>query len=58
VACCDEQGREIARGLTSYSADETETIRGLKSSEIAQRLGFRAHDEVIHRDDLVLTGER
>ncbi len=58
VACCDEQGREIARGLASYSADETETIRGLKSSEIAQRLGFRAHDEVIHRDDLVLTGER
>ncbi|WP_082670925.1 glutamate 5-kinase [Chloracidobacterium thermophilum] len=58
VACCDAQGREIARGLTNYSADETETIRGLKSSEIPQRLGFRAHDEVIHRDDLVLTGER
>jgi|AFSR01.1.fsa_nt_gi glutamate 5-kinase len=56
VVCCDEQGREIARGLASYSADETETIRGLKSSEIAQRLGYRARDEVIHRDDLVLTG--
>ncbi|MCS7079368.1 MAG: glutamate 5-kinase [Chloracidobacterium sp.] len=58
VACRDEQGREFARGLSSYSASEIEAIRGLKSSEIAQRLGFRAHDEVIHRDDLALTGER
>lgn len=58
VACCDEQGREFARGLSSYGAGEVEAIRGLKSSEIARRLGFRAHDEVIHRDDLALTGER
>ncbi len=57
VACCDEQGREFARGLSSYSANEVEMIRGLRSSEIARRLGFRAHDEVIHRDDLALTGE-
>lgn len=57
VACCDEQGQEIARGLTNYSADEVHRICGLKSSEVAQQLGFRAHDEVIHRDDLVLTGE-
>ncbi|OYT72624.1 MAG: glutamate 5-kinase [Chloracidobacterium sp. CP2_5A] len=58
VACRDEQGREFARGLASYSADEVEAIRGLKSSDIALRLGFRARDEVIHRDDLALTGER
>ncbi|MGQ9896586.1 MAG: glutamate 5-kinase [Acidobacteriota bacterium] len=57
IACCNEQGCEVARGLTSYSADEVCRIRGLKSSEVAQRLGFRAHDEVIHRDDLVLIGE-
>lgn len=54
VACVDEAGNEIARGLTAYAAVEIEKIRGAKTSEIEARLGFKSFDEVIHRDDLVL----
>lgn len=48
-------GREVARGLASYNADEIERIRGRHSREIEAILGYRYTDEVIHRDDLVLT---
>jgi len=46
--------REIARGLTGYSADEIRAIARLRASDIAARLGYNRGDAVIHRDDLVL----
>lgn len=49
------EGRELARGLSAYSSEDAERIRGRKSSEIEAILGFRGRDELIHRDDLVLT---
>jgi len=49
-------GGETARGLTAYSSADIRRIAGHKSSEIAAILGYRGRDEVIHRDDLVLTG--
>lgn len=45
----------FARGLTSYSASELRQIRGRKTADIAQILGYCYADEVIHRDDLTLT---
>ncbi len=51
----DENGRELARGLSAYSNDDAERLRGRKSAEIEALLGFRGRDELIHRDDLVLT---
>ena len=48
-------GREVARGLSAYSAADMRLIMGHKSSEIAQLLGYRGRDEAIHRDDLVLS---
>ena len=48
-------GDEIARGLTAYSATDTRRIMGYKTSEIETLLGYRGRDELIHRDDLVLT---
>lgn len=48
-------GREVARGLIAYSADDARRILGHKSREIEAILGFRGRDEMIHRDDLVLT---
>ncbi len=45
---------EFARGLTNYSRDEVERIKGLKSSAIEATLGSKPFDEVIHRDNLVL----
>ena len=49
-------GQELARGLIAYSADEARAIAGRQSQGIADVLGYRGRDEIIHRDDLVLIG--
>ena len=49
-------GREIARGLVAYDANDAARIAGMKSGDIEKVLGFRGRDELIHRDDLVLMG--
>lgn len=46
--------REFARGLVRFEADEVRKIRGAQTREIADRLGYKSFDEVVHRDDLVL----
>jgi len=48
-------GAEVARGLCAYSSVDAERICGRQSSEIEELLGYRGRDEMIHRDDLVLT---
>lgn len=52
----DQSGREIARGLAAYGAGDAERIAGKRSLEIEAILGYRGRDEMIHRDDLALTG--
>ena len=47
-------GREVARGLTAYSAADARRIMGHKSGGIEGLLGYRGRDEMINRDDLVL----
>ena len=54
VTLVDRQGREIARGLSNYRADEVERIKGLRSDRIAQVLGHRPYEEVIHRDNMAV----
>ncbi|MCH7599445.1 MAG: glutamate 5-kinase [Myxococcales bacterium] len=54
VACLDPKGREIARGLCTYGADEVQRIKGLPTREIEQVLGYSNGDELIHRDNLVI----
>lgn len=54
VACVGPDGKEVARGLTNYGATDVERIRGRHTSEIEGILGFKAYDEVIHRDNLVI----
>lgn len=54
VGLVNDQGQEIARGLTNYPAAEIRRIKGLKSDKIAQVLGHRPYEEVIHRDNLAL----
>jgi glutamate 5-kinase len=55
VALCDAKRVEFARGLTNYSADEVQRIKGLRSGQIAQVLGHLPYDELIHRDNMVVT---
>jgi glutamate 5-kinase len=55
VACVDPSGRELARGLVAYGSEEIRRIARRPAREIAQVLGYSNGDEVIHRDDLVLS---
>lgn len=55
VTVQDVGGNEIARGLANYSAAETEAIKGRHSSQIASVLGRPGVEEVVHRDDMVVT---
>ncbi len=48
------EGRPVARGLTNYASGALDRIRGRRSSEIADLLGSKDFDEVVHRDNLVL----
>ena len=48
-------GGEVGRGLSAYSSADIRRLAGHKSGEIAEILGYRGRDEVIHRDDLVVT---
>ena len=54
VALCDVGGHEIARGLINYSAEEMRAIAGQPKEQIAQLLGHRPYDEVVHRNNLVV----
>lgn len=55
VLVVDRAGNEIARGLAAYDAADARLIMGHKSKEIAALLGYRGRDEMIHRDDLVVS---
>jgi glutamate 5-kinase len=54
VACLDPAGKEVARGLVNYSAEETRKILRRPSGEIESILGYVGEPELIHRDNLVL----
>jgi glutamate 5-kinase len=54
VVCLDPSGREVARGLVNYNAQETARILGQPSHRIESILGYVDEDELIHRDNLVL----
>jgi glutamate 5-kinase len=56
VQVVNREGREIARGLVAYNASDAERIAGKRTVEIEAILGYRGRDEMIHRDDLALTG--
>ncbi|MBB2204980.1 glutamate 5-kinase [Gluconacetobacter takamatsuzukensis] len=55
VLVTDMDGNEIARGLSAYGAADARQIAGHRSDDIEALLGWRGRDEMIHRDDLVLT---
>ncbi len=55
VGIRDASGQEFARGLTNYTTTDAHRIRGLRTHEARQTLGATLYDEVVHRDNLVLT---
>ncbi|MCF3641357.1 glutamate 5-kinase [Rhizobium sp. TRM95111] len=56
VAIRGLDGREIARGLAGYDAEDARRIAGKKSGEIAAILGYAGRAAMVHRDDLVMMG--
>ena len=54
VSCINKEGKKIAKGLTNYSSQDIDRIKGKKTSEIEKVLGYKYSDEVIHRDNLTV----
>ncbi len=57
VEFISEDKQVLGRGLVNYNASDILKIMGCKTSQIKDRLGFRSYDEVIHRDNLVVTAD-
>jgi glutamate 5-kinase len=55
VSLCDPDGVEFARGLTNYASAAIDRLRGLRSEQIRQALGECPYEEVVHKDNLVVT---
>lgn len=54
VSVSDKDGNEFARGLSNYSAAEVKKIKGLKSADFKNVLGYKDQDEIIHKDNLAV----
>ena len=50
----DGDGRALAHGLVNYSSAELQRLRGHRSQDIVEILGYTYGDEAIHRDNMVL----
>jgi glutamate 5-kinase len=55
VEFADTAQEKLGIGLVNYTASDIRAIKGLKTLQIKERLGFKPYDEVIHRDNLVVT---
>jgi len=54
VLILDQNDNQLARGLSSFSSDEIDKIKGKQSKEIEKILGYLSKTEIIHKDDMVL----
>lgn len=54
IAIKDKDGRMVAKGMSEYDYDEADAIKGLRSDQVADRLGHLPRSAVIHRDQLVI----
>lgn len=57
VECKNGKDDALATGLVNYGSADIRRIMGLHTADIKNRLGEKPYDEVIHRDNLVITGE-
>lgn len=54
VACVNDEGVELARGIVNYNSQEVARIKRKPSHEIETILGYVEESELIHRDNMVL----
>jgi len=50
--------QDIGKGIVNYSSEEVEKIKGAHSSSIRKILGYFNKSEVIHRDNMVIGGDK
>ncbi len=55
VKIINGQEKNLGVGLVNYHSSDLEKIMGIKTNEIEKKLGYKYYDEVIHKDNLVLT---
>ncbi|NVK55750.1 MAG: glutamate 5-kinase [Alteromonadaceae bacterium] len=48
------QGEPLAKGISLYSAQELQLIKGVNSTQIRSKLGYDSGEVIVHRDDLVM----
>ena len=53
VLVVDENNKNLARGLSSFTSFEINKIKGKQSKEIENILGYFSKSEIIHKDDMV-----
>ena len=53
IKILDKNLKEYARGLSSFSSEETIKIQGQHSNKINELLGYISKSEVVHKDDMV-----
>ena len=53
IKILDKNLKEYARGLSSFSSEETIKIQGQHSNKISELLGYISKSEVVHKDDMV-----
>ncbi len=58
VDLLDISGNRLASGITNYNSQDVEKIKGLRSSQITQCLGYDYGAEIIHRNNMVLLYRR
>ena len=49
-----EHGEVIGRGLSNFSSDELQRVKGMASNELRERLGYETSPHAIHRDNMVV----
>lgn len=55
IAFCDTNGVDVGKGLVNYSSTEAKHIMGLRTAQIATKLGYPGDSEIIHRDNFIIS---
>ncbi len=55
ISVQDADGNEFARGLTNFDTRDSRSISGLRTEKVREILGGSTYEELIHKDNLVLT---
>jgi glutamate 5-kinase len=53
ISILNNRNEEIGHGITNYNSSDINIIKGLDSSEIEEKLGYKNYDVVVHTNNLV-----